>query len=121
MGHESLAIDSQRLFDVLSVIVILSFFVERFLSVVFESRWFLEKLASRHLKEPITLVFSVVICRHWDFDAVSLLFTPTRTQLLGHVLTGGIVAGGSKASIRLFRDLFGAMSNAERERGKARS
>ena len=110
------AVDTERLFDVLVVVAIASFFVERALALVFESRWFIARLSQRGLKEPITLLLSCAVCRRWDFDAISVLFAKERTQLWGHLLTGAIIAGGSKASIRLFHDVIGAMSNAEAER-----
>jgi hypothetical protein len=38
------------------------------------------------------------------------------TQFWGHLLTGAVVAGGSKASIKLFQDVLGIRSTAEKER-----
>ena len=37
-------------------------------------------------------------------------------QISGYILTGAVVAGGSKASIKLFKDVMGFMSSAEKER-----
>ncbi len=109
-------LDYERLFEVLVTIIVLSFFVERALAVLFEHRKFIDKLKETGVKEVIALVVSIAVCIYWDFDAVSMTILAERTSLPGHVLTGGIIAGGSKASIKLFRDLMGVMSDAEKSR-----
>jgi hypothetical protein len=110
------AIDNDRLFNVLIVIIVASFLIERALALVFESKWLADRLSNRGLKEPIAFAVSFVVCRHWDFDAVSVLFGKSSTQLWGHIVTGAIIAGGSKASLVLFHNVIGAMSSAEAER-----
>jgi len=115
MDPNLFAIDNERLMEVLFSIVVLSFFIERALALVFESRWLADKLSRRGLKEPISFVVSLLVVRFWDFDAFSVIFTKEKTQLWGHILTAAIVAGGSKASIKFFHGL-GAMSTAESER-----
>ena len=109
------SIDAERLFNLLVVIVISSFFIERALALVFENRWFVNRLSSRGIKEPIAFVVSWAICLHWGFDAISALFGRNGSQWWGTAITGAIIAGGSKASIKLFHDVLGAMSNAEEE------
>lgn len=118
MDPNLFAIDNERLFEVLVAIVVLSFFIERALAVVFESRWLVHRLSKKGLKEPISFLVSFLVVRHWDFDAFSIIFTKEHTQLWGHVLTAGIVAGGSKASIKFFHGVLGAMSTAEDDRQK---
>lgn len=118
---QQFVIDSERLFNVLIVIVIASFLIERALALVFESKWLVEQLSSRGLKEPIAFAVSFVVCRHWDFDAISVLFGKGGSQQWGHVLTAAIIAGGSKASLVLFHNVIGAMSNAEAERRSSRT
>jgi hypothetical protein len=110
------AIDTERLFNVLIVIIVASFLIERALALAFESKWLVDRLSSRGLKEPIAFAVSFLVCRHWDFDAVSVLFGKGGSQLWGHVVTGAIIAGGSKASLVLFHNVIGAMSSAEAER-----
>ena len=110
------SIDAERLFNLLVVIVIASFFIERALALVFENRWFVNRLSNRGLKEPIAFIVSWAICIHWGFDAISALFGRPGSQWWGTALTGAIIAGGSKASIKLFHDVLGAMSSAEEER-----
>ena len=113
-------LDFERLFEVLLAIVVLAFLLERTLAVVFESRLFVEKLAGKTFKEPIAIAIGAIVCLIWDFDAISIIFVKDETTLLGAIITGGIVAGGSKASIKLFRDLMKVMSSAEAERQAAK-
>jgi hypothetical protein len=112
-----LDIDPQRLFNVLAGLTVLSFLVERALAVIFEWRPFLQRTRAklRGVKEVIAVSVSCTLCWHWNIDAMAelLALEPGRW---GYLLTGGIIAGGSKASIKLFHDVLGAMSSAEAER-----
>jgi hypothetical protein len=94
----------------------MSFLIERALAIVYENSWFVERLAGKGVKEPITLCVAFAVCRFWDFDALSVILVKERTQLWGHLLTAAIVAGGSKASIKLFHDVLGMQSTAEKKR-----
>jgi hypothetical protein len=118
-------LDWERVFEVLVAIVLMAFLVERALAVLFETRFFIrlkegregEKTGKdRTLKEPIAFVVAVLACWYWDLDSVSMIFLKENVTIPGVLLTGGIVAGGSKASIKLFRDWLKFMSSAERER-----
>ncbi len=111
-------IDYERLFEVLLTIVVLSMIVERTLSLLFESRPFIKRTENRHgLRELISFVVSVAVCIYWQFDAVTIIIVSSDVMTIpGMVITGGIVAGGSKGSIKLFKDVLGFMSSAERER-----
>lgn len=116
MDPNLFAIDGDRLLEVLFALIVLSFFVERALAVLYENRWFLKKTKGHSVKEWITFGVSFAVCRYWDFDALSVLLVKDKTLLWGHVITAAIVAGGSKASIKLFQDVLDIKSNAERER-----
>lgn len=116
MDPNLFAIDGERLAEVLGVIVLLSFFVERALALLFENKLFVDRFGSRGIKEPITVLVAFGVCRYWDFDALSVILVKEKTQFWGHLLTAAIVAGGSKASIKFFHDVLGAMSSAEKER-----
>jgi hypothetical protein len=114
-------LDYERLFEVLVTIIVFSFFVERALSVIFETRWFIKMYESndkrKGLKEILALIVSIGVCIFWQFDAFSIVVVAySEMQPVGYVLTGLIVAGGSKASIKLFKDVMGFMSSAEKER-----
>ena len=103
-------IDMERLFEVLLAIIVLAFFVERALALVFEHRLYVIRVQGKGLKEVISFLLAFLVCRYWDFDAVSVILVSESTSLLGQVVTAGIIAGGSKASIALFQDLMKARS-----------
>ena len=116
-------LDYEMLFEILVVIVIFSFFVERALAVIFESRWFIniyEKNVKRKgIKELLAVVVSIAVCIYWELDAFSVISEAHANMTIpGYILTGMVVAGGSKASIKLFKDTMGFMSHAEDERRK---
>ena len=134
-------IDFERLMEVLITIVILSFFIERALSLLFETRWFIytfessevtneimrisgEKPGNSRLKkkkngvrELIAFIVSVAICFIWQFDAISItLQSKNEMTWYGMIITGAIIAGGTKGSIKLFNDVLGFKSSAEKIR-----
>ena len=117
-------LDWARTFEALAGIVVLSFMIERALAVFFESRLFIDtmengpKKKGRAFKEIIALIVSIAVCVIWKFDAVSVIFLTAKTTILGSIITGAVIAGGSKASIKLFKELMGFMSDAEAERLK---
>jgi len=108
-------LDWDRLFEVLVTIIVLSFFLERALALVFEHRLFVRYFDKKGLKEPIAFVVALLVCRRWNFDAVSMTILAERTTLLGEVITAAVIAGGSKASIKLFHDTMDIKSMAYRE------
>ena len=119
MDPNQFFLDYDRLFEVLITIVVFSFFVERALSVLFESKWFIERYSEKNkiLKEIIALFVSISVCWSWKLDAISIIVVShSEMQIPGFILTGAIVAGGSKGSIKLFKDIMGFMSNAEKAR-----
>jgi len=113
-------LDWERVAEVLAGIVILAFVLERGLALLFETRFFIDRAQGKNLKELIAFVLSVIVCWYWDFDAISMIFLKEKTTLIGIVVTGGVIAGGSKGAIRLFKDIMGFMSEAEKERQNKR-
>lgn len=105
-------IDWAVLSEVLAAIIVLSFFVERALSILFEHRFFVKTLAQKGLKEPIAFLVSFAVVRYWNFDALSIVFHADQATWWGYAITAAIVAGGSKASIKLFHDVMGSKSAA---------
>ena len=105
-------LDYDRLVEVLFTIVVLSFFIERALAVVFETRLFIEFYGKedkrrRGTKELIALVVSIAVCVYWKFDALSIIVVShSDMNVPGYFLTGAIIAGGSKGSLKLFRDVM---------------
>jgi hypothetical protein len=109
-------LDWERTFEVLAAIVVLAFFIERALSPLFENRWYLDRLDPKLSKELIAFVLALVVCLWWQFDAVSMIVLTGKTSPLGSIITAGVIAGGSKASVKLFRDVLGFKSSAYREK-----
>ena len=114
MDPSQFRIDWEVLTEVLISIIVLAFFIERALSIVFEHRLFVERLDQSGLKEPIAFLASLAIVRYWNFDALGIVFHADATTWWGYLVTAAIVAGGSKASIKLFHDLLQVKSNAAR-------
>lgn len=111
-------LDYERTFEVLSTIVVLSLLIERCLSILFESRPFIKRTEkSQGIRELISFIVCAGVCFYWKFDSISILIVASEKMTIpGMLITGGIIAGGSKGSIKLFQDVLGFMSSAERER-----
>lgn len=109
-------VDGERLIEVLFTIVVLSFIVERALSILFESRFFLDRFEGKSLKELIAFAVSALICWQWEFDAISILLVQEKMSIYGEIITGAVVAGGSKGSVKLFQDVLNIKSKAAKER-----
>jgi len=105
-------LDWARVSEVLAAIVVLAFFVERVLAVPFESKWFIKRYGDRFPKELVAILLGAVVCVVWKFDAISMVVLSDRTTVFGELLTGTVIAGGSKASITLFHDVLGVRSAA---------
>lgn len=101
--------------EVLGTIVVLSMLIERALSPFFEWRPILKKIKSKGIKEPVAFLVSLVVVYFYKFDALAIMFKEEEPSWLGYAVTAGIIAGGSKGSIKLFRDYLGWKSNAQRE------
>ena len=108
-------VDWDQLLEVMAAVVVLSFVVERALALIFEHRWYVARFNETGLKAPIAFVVSLFICIEWKFDLVSVLLKSDAVGLVGMVITAGVIAGGSKASIKLFRDLMDVQSDAARD------
>ena len=105
----------ERVAEVLAAVVLMSFLLERALSLVFGNRYYVERMEDKHVKEVISFVLSAAVCWYWDFDAVSMVFLKEQTTFFGILVTGAVVAGGSKGAIKLFRDVLGFRTTAEEE------
>ena len=113
-------VDWEQLFEVLAAVVVLSFVVERALAIIFEHRLYVATLDQKGLKTPIAFVVAALICWHWDFDLISVLLKAGEVSLLGKLLTAAVIAGGSKASIKLFQDIMGVQSESAKAAKAAR-
>jgi hypothetical protein len=110
-------IDGETVTTVISTIAMLSIFIERALSIVFEWRPVVDRLEKWWwLKEPITFFISLYIV--WfsiEFDALAIIFRNETKTLIGCIVTAAMIAGGCKGSVKLFRDLLDWKSSAYRE------
>lgn len=107
----------------LTIVVLLSFVVERVLALIFEwdawarfEKWWDEWLTARNqgpfrLKEPIAATLSIWICTYMKFDLLALIFHERSKEphgdFLGMIVTALVVAGGSKGAIKLLQDTLG--------------
>ena len=112
-------LDWERLYEVMVAIVVAAFLMERALSILFENRIYIDRLKNKGFKEIIAFALGVLICWYWSFDAFSMIFLKEKVTIPGMIITGAIVAGGSKGSIKLFRDVLGFKSTSEAARLEA--
>jgi hypothetical protein len=115
MDPNLFAIDWQQTGEVLTTIVVSSFLVERALALVFESEWYLDTLSKKHLKELITFILSLTICIVWKLDAVSIILHGEKMTIFGEAISAAVISGGSKASLKLFRDVMGIENGQAKE------
>jgi hypothetical protein len=106
--------------EVLGTIVLLSLFVERALAPIFEWRIVLDTIKDKGIKEPVAFGVSFLVIYFYKFDAMAILFSQESNSWIGYAITAGIVAGGSKGSIALFRDYLGWKSTAQKDYEKAK-
>jgi hypothetical protein len=107
-------VDWEQTGEVLAMIVVLAFLVERALAVVFESKMYIQTVGKAPLKELITFVVCFMICYMWSFDALSVVLHGDKLTLIGRAVTALVIAGGSKASLKLFRDIMGIENEQSR-------
>lgn len=112
-------IDWEVLAEVLTTIVVLAFFLERALSIVTENKWFVNsRLDEGGFKEILAFAVSLFAVKLVGFDALAILFKLDAPGWPGLIVTAAIVAGGSKASIKLFSDIWDWRSSARRQKDK---
>jgi len=114
-------LDWERTFEVLATVVVLAILVERALSILFEHRVWIDKFRGRGFKEAVAFAVAFIICWRWNFDAISMIVLTEETTRVGEAVTAGVIAGGAKGSIRLFRDVLEFRSNAYEDYLSARS
>jgi hypothetical protein len=114
-------IDGETTAEVLGTIVLMALFIERALSLIFEWRPLVLYFDGKGAKEPIAIIVSVAVAWAYKFDALAILFKEEKGTFWGYLLTGAIIAGGSKGAIKLFRDWFNWKSDAYRELEQAKA
>lgn len=104
----------------LVLIVVTAAIVERALSTFFETEWFLKYQTARNrdgkgtggIKTVIAFFASLLIAWLYQLDIMAVLLSHERTSFLGAIVTAGVVAGGAKGSLKLFRDVMNIKSSA---------
>ena len=120
-GGGAISIDT-TLLVALFRLALLSIFVERALSVVFDWQGWGKYLSDYNLKAPIGATVSILICLILPFDVLRLFGNPgTPPSVVGAVFSGLIVAGGSAGSIKLFQDVLGFSKQARDAANAAKS
>ena len=112
MDPNFIHLDWERTFEALMLVAVVSIIIERSLSVLFQNRIYIERIHRDGMKETIALVVSIAVCIAWKFDAMGMILLTETTTMLGYFVTGAVVAGGSKGSLKLFQDVFGLQSTA---------
>jgi len=84
--------------------LILSLFIERSMSTVFDWRPYKARASGRGWKVPIVLMVCFLVCYIYPVDALGTLMSQPPT-LLGVLLTTGFLAGGSKRIAQTIGDL----------------
>ena len=101
-------VDWEQLAEVLGLIIVLSFFVERSLAIVLENKHVAKIIEGRGIKEVPAVILSLFICLYFEFDALAIVLHHDKNEAFGYIVTALIISGGSKASIKLFHDVMGA-------------
>lgn len=106
--------DAEVTLEVIATIIILAVFIERFLAMFFEWRVVLNLTHGKSFKEPVVFLVSIGIVYYYQFDALAILFQIHVNSIVGLILTAGVIAGFCKGATRLFRDVFGWKSAAQK-------
>lgn len=116
-----LDINTSAIFDSFMLATILAVLVERSLALFFENKFVGRIIKGKALKDLIAFCLCFAICKLWSIDIISLMVSSDKPQTLGYILTASAIAGGSKASIKLFQDIIGVgkmKKEAENETNK---
>lgn len=100
-------LDWEQLGEVLATIVVLAFVVERALSLIFENKAYVDRLGDKPVKEIVAFAAALLVCWRWNLDGLSVILHGDKMTFLGKVITAGVIAGGSKGALKLFRDVMG--------------
>jgi len=115
MIPSDLSPDFFRILTALTKLVVLAMLLERALVLLFDYRWFREKIGSLGFKSPIAFVVSWAVCGFYKFDVLGALFEGNKTSSMGIFVTAAIVAGGSAGAITLFQGVLKFSKTAQDE------
>jgi hypothetical protein len=93
-------------------VVLLAFFVERALAVIYDMERVEPVLVRGDLKPVISVFVSIALCYGLKINVVGVLAAPDAAlagnlEWLGIAVTGLVVAGGSAGAVKLFQDVLG--------------
>lgn len=118
--------DFSQFTEAILKLIFTAFLVERSLSLFFEQRWFIQKTKSRpNIRSFIALFYSMLFVYATDLNIVYFIERDSLTgdelercikSIILLFITAAFVAGGSKASLKLFRDVMKIRSMDERMR-----
>ena len=109
-------IHGDQILEVLAMVVLLSMVIERALAPVFEWRPVIVKIRNKGIKEPIAYLLSLCVVYFYKFDLLAILFKEESSSWFGYFVTAAVIAGGSKGSVKLFRDWLGIKSVAQKQK-----
>ena len=113
MIPSDLSPDFFRILAALTKLVVLAMLLERALVLLFDYRWFREKIDGFGLKSPIAFLVSWGVCSFYKFDVLGALFEANNASSMGFFVTGAIVAGGSAGAITLFQGVMKFSKSAQ--------
>jgi len=100
-------VNTSAILDSLMLVTIFAIILERSLALVFEQKRISRVLKGKGLKEIIAFFVCFAVCKLWEIDVISSIMSLPEGKTLGFILTAAAIAGGSKASIKLFQDVIG--------------
>ncbi len=109
------------LLHTLFLVPVLAFLVERVLAIIFESPIFIKWYEDRKLqsgssvKPVVATILSVAVTLHCEIDLLMAIKQESVGNWFGYLMTGLLVSSGSKASIKLFRDVLNLRSTVYQE------
>jgi hypothetical protein len=101
--------DYTQLTEAIFVVILLSFIIERVLSVIFEHELYKKYLDGKGLSAAIAVVLSFFVCRQFHFDLPAIMFKTPETSFLGILLTAMLISGGSKGTMQLMNFFIEAL------------
>lgn len=119
MDPNLFAQDFELAFEVVITIALLAIFVERALAPLLESRWFIQKFEGKSVKELLAYFAGILVAWAFQFDGFAIVMSSPRNTIIGYILTGGVIAGGSKGSLKLIRDVLKIKSRAQQEKDES--
>lgn len=88
----------ERVVELLFTLVTLGVVLERALSLLFESRFFIKRFSGKSLKEVFAFAAAMMICWFWRFDVIKVFLEKEFESISGTILTAAAICGFAKVS-----------------------